>query len=474
MNIHWNQDGRQADYTSIMNTCNFAKILITRSTKDKESLKYWDEKSKPQLQEPLKTPSAPKYDTTISPAKRFHSYNNYITGCPKMAISFDKFRRSLPKLEKEITTNSNWSNSNKTQDKTKYIKSFSLYAWDKLTLQKKNNHTIYDCKACLVTNSDIASSHCSYPSKNRDLVELCTNITDTILENSPPTSKGIENEIQNFVQILSPIAEKKLGIDLTKSVSKIMKLTPKKSYLEKRKIETTCNKENNTKIMNQIAANDADVKNFLSSVKSYNQYDRDRLSAYHISHEEAETSMLNRVQKEQEGKNIPKKHHGNFTSYTFDQDMFLDEVKSTTPGSKVNWQYLARKYNVLNKNGIRPLNGGQVLKQFAQDNGVNIHSFNPQSRVSGRDYIRRVRRAKKRLTKRQSIPSVKTANNIKSIVKKKLDTGVINIGKKIIPTRITSNTINKEGTNHVYRNIYILKEKPCIAEGLTFDFIHFI
>ncbi|CAG2192481.1 unnamed protein product [Mytilus edulis] len=227
MNIHWNQDGRQADYTSIMNTCNFAKILITRSTKDKESIKYWDEKSKPQLQE---SPKAPKYDTTISPAQRFHSYNNYITGCPKMAISFDKFRRSLPKLEKEITTN-----SNKTQDKTKYIKSFSLYAWDKLTLQKKNNHTIYDCKACLVTNSDIASSHCSYPTKNEDLLELCTNITDTILMNSPPTSKGVENEIQNFVQILSPIAEKKLGIDLTKSVSKIMKLTPKKSYLEKEK-----------------------------------------------------------------------------------------------------------------------------------------------------------------------------------------------------------------------------------------------
>ncbi|CAG2192482.1 unnamed protein product [Mytilus edulis] len=129
--------------------------------------------------------------------------------------------------------------------------------------------------------------------------------------------------------------------------------------------------------------------------------------------------------------------------------MFLDEVKSTTPGSKVNWQYLARKYNVLNKNGIRPLNGGQVLKQFAQDNGVNIHSFNPQSRVSGRDYIRRVRRAKK--IDQANIYTISQNRQQHQInCQEKARYWCDQHSGKNHSTRITSNTINKEEVFGIY------------------------
>ena len=45
-----------------MNICNFAKILITRSTKDRESIEYWDDKNKGLSQESPKIQPSPKYD----------------------------------------------------------------------------------------------------------------------------------------------------------------------------------------------------------------------------------------------------------------------------------------------------------------------------------------------------------------------------------------------------------------------------
>ena len=109
-----------------MNICNFAKMLISRSTKDRESIKYWDDKNKGLSQESPKIQPSPKYDNTISPAQRHENYTNFTASYPKMQVSFDIFRRRLPKLEKNITTNSNWTKNNKTQDKTKFIEAFFI------------------------------------------------------------------------------------------------------------------------------------------------------------------------------------------------------------------------------------------------------------------------------------------------------------------------------------------------------------
>jgi hypothetical protein len=68
----------------------------------------------------------------------------------------------------------------------------------------------------------------------RELAKLCNNLTSTFLEKSPPCTKEMKKTVQNFVKILSPIAEKNLGVDISKSLSKAMNLTPRKCHEEKR------------------------------------------------------------------------------------------------------------------------------------------------------------------------------------------------------------------------------------------------
>ena len=84
-----------------MNICNFEKMLITRSTNDRDSIKYWDDKYIDPSQESPKIQSSPKYDITISPAQRHEHYTNFTASYPKMQVSFDIFTRRLPKLEKK-------------------------------------------------------------------------------------------------------------------------------------------------------------------------------------------------------------------------------------------------------------------------------------------------------------------------------------------------------------------------------------
>jgi hypothetical protein len=59
-------------------------MLITRSAKDRESIKYWDYKNIGLSQESPKIQSSPKYDITISPAQRHEHYTNFTASYPKM------------------------------------------------------------------------------------------------------------------------------------------------------------------------------------------------------------------------------------------------------------------------------------------------------------------------------------------------------------------------------------------------------
>jgi hypothetical protein len=67
-----------------MNIFNFAKKMITISTKDRESIKYWDDKNIDLSQESPKIQLSPKYDITISPAQRHEHYTNCTASYPKM------------------------------------------------------------------------------------------------------------------------------------------------------------------------------------------------------------------------------------------------------------------------------------------------------------------------------------------------------------------------------------------------------
>ena len=129
--------------------------------------------------------------------------------------------------------------------------------------------------------------------------------------------------------------------------------------------------------------------------------------------------MIKRCNKKNTGVIYRKKHHEHFSRYIFEKYFFLQDIQTLKPASHVNWQNMAKKYQIQTKNGVFPLNGGQILKELT-------NNINNRVRVSERC----VRRAKKRLTSKVAIPSYRSSRHIKAIVKEKVIIGDFNIGRK--------------------------------------------
>lgn len=162
--------------------------------------------------------------------------------------------------------------------------------------------------------------------------------------------------------------------------------------------------------ISNMLSNENEINSFLSSGHSYNQ--RDWLSAFYETPVAARgrSEKLSKLVKSGERKT--KQHTGKPDNYEFEKEAFQKYIMSLPSGSKVSWRELSIKFNLRNKKGARPQNGGQVLAEFAK-------TFNPQQRLSGRD-IQRVRRAKHKLYKKVSIPTPRLTKHLQSAIRKKL------------------------------------------------------
>ncbi|CAC5383132.1 unnamed protein product [Mytilus coruscus] len=104
----------------------------------------------------------------------------------------------------------------------------------------------------------------------------------------------------------------------------------------------------------------------------------------------AEKETKIRLEKEQKGQVVHKKHHGNFSNYTFNKEEFLVEIKSLMEKRHCKLDKTCEKYDVTNTiTGNKPQNAGQVLFMFAKANGIDIMSLINIKTVSGRDILRR-------------------------------------------------------------------------------------
>lgn len=108
-------------------------------------------------------------------------------------------------------------------------------------------------------------------------------------------------------------------------------------------------------------------------------------------------------------------------------------IKNLAPGSRVIWRYLALKFQLKNREGIIPCNSGQVWKMFAQLNGVDCDQFNTNQRVSGRDFLQRIRRTRQKLHRKVSIPTPRSSRALRLEIQRKIGSKELYIGEKIAP-----------------------------------------
>ena len=81
-------------------------------------------------------------------------------------------------------------------------------------------------------------------------------------------------------------------------------------------------------------------------------------------------------QRTEMAKNAKKRNPvGNLDTKVFDKEKLKKEVESYTDDVALNWSELARRHNVQNTNGEPAKNGGQIIKEWLNSEGVHVAKF---------------------------------------------------------------------------------------------------
>ena len=323
-------------------TCNFIRVLAARGTR---LIDVFDKKSEQNKYRDIRD--------------RYEIYNKCTENFDKMKMTYDDFRSRVIRYQKFINTPSNFNN-NKQGERKIFLEAFAYPQFLKLSAQEKKKHTFVNCPGCeemmksLFTKSDFKKFdfHGENPKDGKKFIkDLIKDLED----------QGFQENFQ---------------ISVKDAIGSSLRMVPKISSKENKKNETTKLKDTVKEISSRYKENS--LQNILQENISFSQWDRQRKS------NSLETSVNTRK----------RSSVGNFDNYSFDKVQFLAEVRGLKEGDEVNWSQLARNFNV-NINGVLPSNGGQVLKEFAQVNGIDIDVFNVDRKISGRNYEKQRRQKKK-------------------------------------------------------------------------------
>ncbi|CAG2201259.1 unnamed protein product [Mytilus edulis] len=320
-----------------MNMCIYAKVILARSTKDPDNLKWWNNKQVENSKENSIYKTVPNHSQNISVFKRYNNYHVIMNRYPKMYIPLAEFKSRFPRVQIYLTKTKYWKNCNKSGEKTLFIEKYNLTNWCKLSEIERKGHQQQDCNICKSDAFHTSLHAASAPQTTNDIDQLCTELTTTVYNTSKTNNDG---KMIKVVKTIVPYIEKKTGSNFTDVICKNYKLTPKLTSGEKEKeIKSVLSKQKEE--MSNLINADNKIKNFLASSKSYSEYERERLGTFFISKSKAKQNLAKRFREEHK-KIKNRKSIGNINNYEFDKKKFINEIKSLPAKSNINWTELSR------------------------------------------------------------------------------------------------------------------------------------
>lgn len=211
-----------------MNFCNFAKIIIARSSKDPKSLEWWQSTEK----EKSTQPTLSNFSNLTSVTQRYEFYTKVMQRYPKMYISAKSFSSNLPRLQNYITQSKYWKNGNKHGERSTFIKRFSLENWYFLPVNEKNMHQLQDCTKCESSDPNVSSTHASVSESTENIIVKTKELANE-LKNLH--SQRLTEGSKQLVKILEPIFENTFHTSLKNTVTTHFNLVDKISSNEKQK-----------------------------------------------------------------------------------------------------------------------------------------------------------------------------------------------------------------------------------------------
>jgi hypothetical protein len=159
----------------------------------------------------------------------------------------------------------------------------------------------------------------------------------------PSTSQNSNKRAEQVLSVLESIIESNFNESIKEAACKKYKLTPKLSSSEKQKEKIKVLRENNSSMTKILGNKENDVTNFLSSSKSFSQYNKERMDTFFVPKSIAETIVQKRFGDEKAQRRKPKVSIGKFSNYQFDKTKFLQDMKSIPSGTALSWTELPRK-----------------------------------------------------------------------------------------------------------------------------------
>ena len=280
---------------------------------------------------------------------------------------------------------------------------------DRLSLEKKGGHQLFDCNACLGDpNWKKALGLFFIPQKFvKDAEKNGTVLTS--LQASKKASKGGAVAAKQYVEERIPPTYLKqyntlIASNAVKAINKSYKKTSVSRYFGGK---VSCNKLAKLRMEQQFEPN---VDAHERTVKN-----RDDIIAGHKR---------------------PHDHVGRMEKFSWRATECLNYVNQLEEGSWLNFSNLARMFDLKEKDNFGKDNYNQVVRKFLEDSGVDLNRFKYHKKIDDDQY--HVRRAKAKFdlpntSRKISGPTDPCLGNVKVLLNELILNGTYDMGQLIAP-----------------------------------------
>ena len=288
-----------------------------------------------------------------------------------------------------------------------YLETFSIENWKKLSQSSKQKHRLSSCLECALKHFELQHV---FPGPVFKPAQSFSSEVETLSSNM-----SAAQFTHHVLSELQPVYESAYGTSFTKAVSecKHSGLQQKPTKVEKKKYKRHIQQECRDHIQGQMQATDA--LNVLAEGQSLKSYKRLRLAQAFATPEAKRTRK--------ENKPTPKrKHSPQFENVLWDKKCVLASLQTWPAEKIINWSEFAREH------GIPGRNRGQVAKEFAKENGIDVFELDKRPENT------RIRARKLRMPGGDiSVPTHSTVEQIKENCSQMIVDGTLTLGEPCHP-----------------------------------------
>jgi hypothetical protein len=249
-----------------------------------------------------------------------------------------------------------------TEAKSTYIAKFSSSNWKSLAKSEKQKHTLSCCNQCREEHYHLQQVFPAQPVFHNPSPAVVS------LSCAPTSEKELTTSV---LKDLNGTYIQQFGHTFVHSVAQNCKdVELKKTKTEKKREQRNVLRKCRDQVNEQMAQTAALTT--LAEDESLSRYQRKRLS------------------QSFEKPPAPKKlrtHSPSINNITMDKENVLNDLRDFPPATKINWSEFARTHGVNNKNG------GQIIKQYATEQGVDVLKLECRTTTP----TRRIRSQKRKL-----------------------------------------------------------------------------